>query len=156
MEQKGRSHVKLALAKAEDKEVFMFKHFLKVALALSIIAPASQVAVIAAPMPQPVAAIIPGAHRAEILPKSAPIPIPVPIPVPSPSQGPNVIPSPPAASPPSSPQPMPGQPSPGPAPKGNDPHGHLPDVPKGDDKPSIPKIPELKPTPPVAPEALNR
>lgn len=62
-------------------------------------------------------------------------------------------------------QPMPGQPGPTPAPHNNDPYGHapdrgtgrghLPEVPKGDDKPQMPRIPELKPVPLPAPESLN-
>ena len=60
-------------------------------------------------------------------------------------------------------QPMPGQPGPTPAPHNNDPYGHaperngrgrLPEVPKGDDNPQVPKIPELKPLPLPAPESL--
>jgi hypothetical protein len=56
--------------------------------------------------------------------------------------------------------PMPGQPGPFPAPPGSDPHapGHaprIPDLPKGDDKPPMPRIPELKPAPLPAPEPLK-
>jgi hypothetical protein len=56
--------------------------------------------------------------------------------------------------------PMPGQPAPFPAPPGSDPHapGHaprIPDLPKNDDKPPMPRIPELKPAPLPAPEPLK-
>lgn len=56
--------------------------------------------------------------------------------------------------------PMPGQPAPFPAPPGADPHapGHaprVPDLPKGDEKPPMPKIPELKPAPLPVPEPLQ-
>jgi hypothetical protein len=56
--------------------------------------------------------------------------------------------------------PMPGQPAPFPAPPGSDPHapGHaprIPDLPKGDEKPPMPRIPELKPVPLPLPEPLK-